>query len=61
MALNNKKKILAEAERQRILKDKKKNSTYKEELENRKRQEQKQYLDTRIIQAEKRKPFKVKI
>lgn len=54
-------KLLAEAERQNIVKQKKARTPEKEEQRNREREEQKQYLNPRIIKCEKKKPFKVRL
>lgn len=51
--------MLAEAEREKLLKVKKKATPEDEEKKNKEREEQKKYLNPRIIKAERKKPYKV--
>ena len=60
LAQDDQSKLLAEAERQRILKVRKAHTVEKEEEKNKLRQEQKDYLNQKIINNEKKRAFKVK-
>ena len=52
-------KLYAEAERQKVLNDRKSGNVAKEEEKNKQRQEQKSFLAKRIIVAERKKQFRV--
>ena len=51
--------MLLEAQRLGILKEKKAKDPAKEELRNKQRKEQEDYLNKKIIKAEKRQPYNV--
>jgi hypothetical protein len=52
--------MLSNAEREKVLKVKKKKTPELEEERNKLREEEKKYLNAKIIKAERKKPFKVR-